>query len=148
LPTARLCARRAAAHAILDRAPRFSTHHTATSIDHRRARRMLLHREHIRSVSIALARRIIMNKNGMTGTEDNSVDEKLDSIKDSVKGYVERGAQKADAIKNKVVEVKDEAMHRGSDMLDRLASLVRTHPLKAVGIAFGIGYIGMRLFRR
>jgi ElaB/YqjD/DUF883 family membrane-anchored ribosome-binding protein len=89
-----------------------------------------------------------MNKNGMTGTEDNNVDEKLDSIRDSVKGYVERGAQKADAIKNKVVEAKDEAMSRGSDILDRLATMVRAHPLKAVGIAFGIGYIGMRLFRR
>jgi ElaB/YqjD/DUF883 family membrane-anchored ribosome-binding protein len=91
-----------------------------------------------------------MNKNGSTGTgtEDSSVEEKLDSIRDSVKGYVDRGAQKADAIKNKVVEVKDEAMHRGSDALDRLASMVRAHPLKAVGIAFGVGYIGMRLFRR
>jgi ElaB/YqjD/DUF883 family membrane-anchored ribosome-binding protein len=89
-----------------------------------------------------------MNKNGLTGTDDNSVDEKLDSIRDSVKGYVERGTQKADAIKNKVVEVKDEAVSRGSDALDRLASLVRAHPLKAVGIAFGVGYIGMRLFRR
>ncbi len=91
-----------------------------------------------------------MNKNGSTGTgtEDSSVEEKLDSIRDSVKGYVDRGAQKADAIKNKVVEVKDHAMHRGSDALDRLASLVRAHPLKAVGIAFGVGYIGMRLFRR
>ena len=89
-----------------------------------------------------------MNKNGLTGTEDNSVDDKLDSIRDSVKGYVERGAQKADAIKNKVVEVKDEAVTRGSDALDRLATLVRAHPLKAVGIAFGVGYIGMRLFRR
>jgi ElaB/YqjD/DUF883 family membrane-anchored ribosome-binding protein len=96
-----------------------------------------------------MARRFIMNKNGMTGTEDtNTVDEKLDSIRDSVKGYVERGAQKADAIKSKVVEAKDEAMTRGSDMLDRLASMVRAHPLKAVGIAFGAGYIGMRLFRR
>jgi ElaB/YqjD/DUF883 family membrane-anchored ribosome-binding protein len=89
-----------------------------------------------------------MNKNGLTGTEDNIVEEKLDSIRDSVKGYVDRGAQKADAIKNKVVEVKDQALNRGSDVLDRVASLVRAHPLKAVGIAFGAGYIGMRLFRR
>jgi ElaB/YqjD/DUF883 family membrane-anchored ribosome-binding protein len=90
-----------------------------------------------------------MNKNGMTGTEDNNiVEEKLDSIRDSVKGFVDRGAQKADAIKHKVVEAKDEAMHRGSESLDRLASMVRAHPLKSIGIAFGIGYIGMRLFRR
>src|SRR6185503_1344966 len=57
----------------------------------------------------------IMNKNGLTGTEDNTVEDKLDSIRDSVKGVVERGAQKAEAIKHKVVEVKDQAMHRGSE---------------------------------
>lgn len=89
-----------------------------------------------------------MNKNGFTGTEDNSVEEKLDSIRDSVKGFVDRGAQTADAIKHKVVEAKDHAIHRGGEGLDRLAALVRAHPLKAVGIAFGLGYIGMRLFRR
>ena len=89
-----------------------------------------------------------MNKNGLTGTEDNNVEDKLDSIRDSVKGVVDRGAQKAEAIKNKVVEAKDQAMNRGSEGLDRLASMVRAHPLKAVGIAFATGYIGMRLFRR
>ena len=89
-----------------------------------------------------------MNKNGLTGTEDNNVEDKLDSIRDSVKGVVERGTQKAEAIKNKVVEAKDQAMNRGSEGLDRLASMVRAHPLKAVGIAFAAGYIGMRLFRR
>jgi ElaB/YqjD/DUF883 family membrane-anchored ribosome-binding protein len=89
-----------------------------------------------------------MNKNGMTGTDDNTVEDKLDSIRDSVKGVVDRGAQKAEAIKNKVVEAKDQAINRGSEGLDRLASLVRAHPLKAVGVAFGLGYIGMRLFRR
>src|SRR5262245_48709037 len=87
----------------------------------------------------------IMNKNGLTGSDDNTVEDKLDSIRDSVKGVVDRGAQKAEAIKHKVVEVKDQAMNRGSESLDRLASLVREHPLKAVGIAFGLGYIGMRL---
>jgi ElaB/YqjD/DUF883 family membrane-anchored ribosome-binding protein len=89
-----------------------------------------------------------MNKNGLTGTEDTNVEDKLDSIRDSVKGVVDRGAQKAEALKNKVVEAKDQAMNRGSEGLDRLASMVRAHPLKAVGIAFGLGYIGMRLFRR
>jgi ElaB/YqjD/DUF883 family membrane-anchored ribosome-binding protein len=89
-----------------------------------------------------------MNKNGLTGSEDTNVEDKLDSIRDSVKGIVDRGAQKADAIKSKVVAAKDEAMNRGSESLDRLASFVRAHPLKSIGIAFGLGYIGMRLFRR
>lgn len=89
-----------------------------------------------------------MNKNGLTGSDDNSVEERFDSIRDSVKGVVDRGAQKAEALKHKVVEVKDQAFHRGSEGLDRLAGMIKAHPLKSVGIAFAIGYIGMRLFRR
>jgi hypothetical protein len=26
--------------------------------------------------------------------------------------------------------------------------LIKAHPIKAIGIAFGAGYVGMRLFRR
>jgi ElaB/YqjD/DUF883 family membrane-anchored ribosome-binding protein len=86
-----------------------------------------------------------MNKNGMTG---GSTDDKVDSIKETVKGYVEQGAQTVDAIKSKVVEVKDQAVHRGGDVLANMTDLIKAHPLKAVGIAFGAGYFGMRLFRR
>jgi len=91
-----------------------------------------------------------MNKNGITdvGTEERRVEEKIDSLKETVKGLVDHGAQKADAIKSKVVEVKDQALHRGGDALDRVTALIKAHPLKAVGIAFGAGYVGMRLFRR
>jgi len=90
-----------------------------------------------------------MNKNGMTdvGTA-NRVDDKVDSIKEAVKGLVDQGAQKVDAFKNKAVEAKDQVFDRGGDMLDRLTTMIKSHPIKAVAIAFGAGYIGMRLFRR
>ena len=87
-----------------------------------------------------------MNKHGSSNVAQG--DDAVESIKDTVKGLVDQGAQKVDAIRNKVVEAKDQAMNRGSEGLDRLASMVRAHPLKAVGIAFAMGYIGMRLFRR
>jgi ElaB/YqjD/DUF883 family membrane-anchored ribosome-binding protein len=87
-----------------------------------------------------------MNKNGMIG--GSTTEDKIDSIKDTVKGYVEQGAQTVDAIKSKVVEVKDQAVNRGSDMLTSMTDLIKAHPLKAVAIAFGAGYLGMRLFRR
>jgi len=29
-----------------------------------------------------------------------------------------------------------------------MTDLIKAHPLKAVGIAFGAGYLGMRLLRR
>jgi ElaB/YqjD/DUF883 family membrane-anchored ribosome-binding protein len=89
-----------------------------------------------------------MNKNGMTDVGGARLDEKVDSIKESVKGLVDQGAQKVDAIKNKAVEVKDQAFDRGGDLLDRMTGMIKAHPIKAVAIAFGAGYIGMRLFRR
>jgi ElaB/YqjD/DUF883 family membrane-anchored ribosome-binding protein len=91
-----------------------------------------------------------MNKNGMTdpGTAAHGVDDKIDQIKDTVKGFVDQGAQRVDQIKSKVVDVKDQAFSRGNDLVDRMADMVKAHPLKAVAIAFGAGYLGMRLFRR
>lgn len=88
-----------------------------------------------------------MNKNGMTDV-GATIDEKLDSLKHTVKDVVDQGAQRAGEIKSKVVEVKDAAIRRGGDVVDRVSELIQAHPLKAIAIAFATGYIGMRLFRR
>ncbi len=83
------------------------------------------------------------------GNNGNVVeDTKLGHIKETVKGLVDQGHEKVDQIKSKVVDVKDQAVERGSMLLDRATDFVRALPLKAVGVAFGIGYVGMRLFRR
>lgn len=91
-----------------------------------------------------------MNKNGMTGSGSvtGTLDDKLDSLRDSMKGVVDQGAQRVDQLKSKLIDVKDEAISRGGDLLTRTTSLIKAHPLKAIAIAFGAGYIGMRLFRR
>jgi ElaB/YqjD/DUF883 family membrane-anchored ribosome-binding protein len=94
------------------------------------------------------------NRNG-TGSMDQSqekvgekLDERIDSIKEQVKGLVDKGEQRAAAIKNRAIEVKDEAFSKGNAYLDQVTGYIKSNPLKAVGIAFGAGYIGMRLFRR
>jgi ElaB/YqjD/DUF883 family membrane-anchored ribosome-binding protein len=90
-----------------------------------------------------------MNKNGITGgSVAQGADDKIDAIKDTVKGFVEQGAHTVDAIKSRVVDAKDQAFDRGGDAIARMTELIKAHPLKAVGIAFGAGYLGMRLFRR
>lgn len=91
-----------------------------------------------------------MYKNGTTnvGHVTHTVDEKIDALSDILKGFVDHSAQRVDAIKTKVVEAKDRTILRGSDVLDRVTDLIKEHPIKAVGIAFGAGYLGMRLFRR
>jgi ElaB/YqjD/DUF883 family membrane-anchored ribosome-binding protein len=89
---------------------------------------------------------MIMSKQGMdAGTP--GVDDKVESIKETVKGLVDQGAEKVDAIRHRVVEVKDQAMHRGGDALDRATDMIKANPIKSVAIAFAAGYIGMRLFR-
>jgi len=88
-----------------------------------------------------------MNKQGTADPTSQGMNEKVEQIKESVKGVVEQGAQKVDQLKSRVIEVKDQAMSRGSDMLDRTCDLIKAHPIKSVAIAFAAGYFGMRLFR-
>jgi ElaB/YqjD/DUF883 family membrane-anchored ribosome-binding protein len=71
------------------------------------------------------------HRNGITGS---SVGANLD--------------HKLDALKSRMVEVKDQAKAKSSAVFDNATSLIKAHPLKAVAIAFAVGYIGMRLFRR
>jgi ElaB/YqjD/DUF883 family membrane-anchored ribosome-binding protein len=89
-----------------------------------------------------------MNMNNGNNGNANATNDKLGAIKDKVKGLVDQGEEKVDQIKHKVIDVKDQAVTRGSAVLDRAETFIRANPLKAVGIAFGIGYLGMRLLRR
>lgn len=81
--------------------------------------------------------------NGSANTQD-----KLGAIKDKARDLVDQGHEKVDQLKSRVIDVKDQAVSRGNVLVDRATEFVRANPLKSVGIAFGIGYIGMRLFRR
>ena len=83
------------------------------------------------------------NNNGSGAMHD-----KLDSIKEKAKGLVDQGQEKAAEIKSKVIDVKDQAVTRGNALLGRATDFIKANPLKAVGIAFGVGYVGMRLIRR
>ena len=76
------------------------------------------------------------------------IDERIDAIKDGVRNLVSRSEERATELKTQALEDKDQVMTRGSAMMERATGLIKEHPIKAVGIAFGIGYLGMRLFRR
>ena len=88
-----------------------------------------------------------MNKNDV-GSTAQGTDEKLDALKGAVKGLVDQGVQKVDAIKAKVALAKDQAITQGGNVVERMTDLIKAHPIKAVAIAFGAGYVGMRLVRR
>ncbi len=88
-----------------------------------------------------------VNEPGM-GAGGAGIDQKLESLKEKAKDFVDQSSGKVEDIKNRVVDVKDKAMARGSAFLDQATDLIKANPLKSVAIAFGVGYIGMRLFRR
>ena len=87
------------------------------------------------------------NQYGSDLTNKN-VDQRVDTIKENVRGLVEQGQDKMNDLKTRAVEAKDQAMQRGSAFLDQTRENIKAHPLSAVAIAFGAGYIGMRIFRR
>lgn len=93
---------------------------------------------------------MIKNDTTTMGSSPNGLDKhgKIDAIKDRVSGLVDQGHEKVDHLKAKAIDVKEQAVTRGNALVDQAASFIRANPLKAVGIAFGVGYIGMRLFRR
>ena len=86
-----------------------------------------------------------MNEPSMGGS---NLDQRFDALKDKAKDIVDQGSEKVQEFKTRVVEVKDKAMARGGDFLERVTTLIKANPLRSVAIAFGVGYIGMRLFRR
>lgn len=88
------------------------------------------------------------NRTTPTVPANGEVTHRIDSIKDSVKGLIDQGQQKATAIKDKVVDFQHVAKDRGTAAIDRAADLIKTHPFAAIGIAFGVGYLAMRLVRR
>lgn len=84
-------------------------------------------------------------------TRSNATSEqqrRLDDIKENVRGLVERGQERVSAIKDKAVDFQHRAKARGNAVLDRVTTIIKEHPLAAVSVAFGLGYLLMRLVRR
>ena len=87
-------------------------------------------------------------QNNRNGNGTTVAPHRLDSIRDSVKGLVDQGHDKVNAIKGKVVDLQSKAKDQGGKAFDKASELIKAHPFAAIGIAFGVGYIAMRLVRR
>ncbi|MDQ3367925.1 MAG: hypothetical protein M3680_21075 [Myxococcota bacterium] len=67
------------------------------------------------------------------------------TVKDSVQGLVDQGSETVDAIKNRVGDVTNTVKEGGGAALDRATTFIQANPLKSLAIAFGAGYIAMRI---
>jgi ElaB/YqjD/DUF883 family membrane-anchored ribosome-binding protein len=86
-----------------------------------------------------------MNKNGTSG---GALEDRMGNLKESVRNLVDAGGERASQIKERLYDAKDVAVDKGSAALGRLSALVKEHPIAALGIAFGIGYLTIRMLRK
>ncbi len=84
-----------------------------------------------------------MNKQYGGGTTTTSPD--FASVKESVQTLVDHGGEAAKDIKAKVTEVSTEARDKAAAAYDEMVKFVNEHPGKSVALAFGIGYVAMRI---
>jgi len=84
-----------------------------------------------------------MNKNGTS-----ALDDRMGALKDSVRNLVDAGNERAGQIKDRLMDAKDVAVDRGGAALNRIGALIKEHPIAAIGIAFGVGYLTVRMLRR
>jgi ElaB/YqjD/DUF883 family membrane-anchored ribosome-binding protein len=84
-----------------------------------------------------------MQKNGTASLEN-----RLDSLKDSVRNLVDAGGERAGQLKSKAIDAKDAVFENGEVALRKAGSFIKEHPIAAIGVAFGIGYIAMRMFKK
>ena len=84
-----------------------------------------------------------MQKNG-SGT----LEQRLGSLKESVRNLVDAGGERAGQFKHRAIDVKDSVIENGEVYIRKVGDLIKQHPIAAIGIAFGVGYVTMRLLRR
>lgn len=73
---------------------------------------------------------------------------KTDGIGDQLKALVSTGQDTLHDAKDSIIDAKDAVIARTDSTVTMLGKAIKTHPFAAVGIAFGVGYLAMRLLRR
>ena len=86
---------------------------------------------------------------GTNGTSTlESIDGRIDALAASLKSVVERLAAGATSVEQQASAVRRGATTRAGAMANKVTSAIETHPLAAIGIAFGAGFLLMRMIRK
>jgi ElaB/YqjD/DUF883 family membrane-anchored ribosome-binding protein len=85
-----------------------------------------------------------MTRNGITET----LGDRVSQLKQSMRGIVEYGSDRASDIKGKLADAKDVAVGGATSVIAKTGKLIKQHPFIAIGVAFGLGYVVMRMARR
>ena len=93
-------------------------------------------------------------KSPLASASNGAANEEISTFYGLAKDLASEGSDKLEVVKerlldvkNKVIEAKDKVVMRGNVTVEKTRTFVSARPLTAIAIAFGIGYIGMRVTR-
>ena len=75
------------------------------------------------------------------------VDAGRDFIKDTAGDVKDRVVDAGVTVRHKLSDAKDVVADASGSALSATRSMIKEHPLIAVGVAFGLGYVVMRIMR-
>lgn len=78
----------------------------------------------------------------------SNANDKFDGVASHARAIVDAGQEKLGEAKDMIIGAKDKVIDKAESLGSKLAKLVKEHPFAAVGVAFGVGYVAMRLMRR
>jgi ElaB/YqjD/DUF883 family membrane-anchored ribosome-binding protein len=85
-----------------------------------------------------------MQKNGTT----SQLESRIDGLKESVRNLVDAGGEKAGQLKERAIGVKDSVVENSEVAINRVSALIKEHPIAALGVAFAVGYVAIRMLRK
>jgi ElaB/YqjD/DUF883 family membrane-anchored ribosome-binding protein len=78
----------------------------------------------------------------------NGANDPIDTLESNFKDVVEFLRSRASSVEEKVSDVKKTAAARVTSFSAKAGTAIKDHPIAVIGIAFGVGYLLMRLIRR
>lgn len=84
----------------------------------------------------------------MTTQSNSTTHDRIDALKAEVESVVETVKTRAASLGDKASEMKTSAVESTTAFISKATTLIKEHPIAATGIAFGAGYLVMRLLRR
>jgi ElaB/YqjD/DUF883 family membrane-anchored ribosome-binding protein len=76
------------------------------------------------------------------------MNERIESIAAELKIVADRLAAATSQLRDRASDVSAQARSGAGSLASRAGRAIQDHPIAAIGLAFGTGYLLMRLFRR
>lgn len=86
-----------------------------------------------------------MNENSTVKDSVDSLKETAANLKEDVTTFVDQGKDAVESIKARAGDMRQSISENGSAVLQKATSFIEASPVKAVAIAFGLGYLAMRI---